>query len=87
MTVTYRLIENCKKNQITGYKSAIKNYKGLESSFDALVFFNDRPDIDISKITTPRNNAIHSGKKIEEAEAQECLKATKRLLDELKRFY
>lgn len=87
MTVTDRLVENCKKNQITGYKSAIKNYKGLESSFDALVFFNDRPDIDISKITTPRNNAIHLGKKIEEAEAQECLKATKRLLDKLKIFY
>lgn len=87
MTVTDRLVENCKKNQITGYKSAIKNYKGLESSFDALVFFNDRPDIDISKITTPRNNAIHLGKKIEEAEAQECLKSTKRLLDKLKIFY
>lgn len=87
MSVTDRLVENCKKNQIIGYKSAIKNYKGLESSFAALVFFNDRPDIDISKITIPRNNAIHSGKKIEEAEAQECLKATKKLLDELKKFY
>lgn len=87
MVVTYRLEENCKKNKITGYKNTIKNYKGLESSFDALVFFNDRPDIDISKITTPRNNAIHSGKKIEEVEAQECLKTTKKLLDKLKKFY
>lgn len=87
MVVTNSMINNCEEKGIQGYMATIKKYNGLESKYDALIFFDDRIQIDVAKISTPRNKAIHSGKKINRDEAKECLSTTKRLLDGYKKFY
>ena len=87
IVVTNRIISNCEKNNIKGYMDTIKKYNGLESKYRILLFFNDKPQLDINKITTPRNKAIHNGKNITEDEARECLKITKKLIDTYIKFY
>lgn len=87
IVVTNRLIEKCIQNNIEGYEDTIEKYNGLKNKMDALVFFNDKPKIDIRKISKPRNTAIHEGKDIDEKEAKECLETTKELLDKFRKFY
>ena len=87
MVVTNRMIDNCEEKGIKGYMDTIKKYNGLQSKYNALIFFDDRISVDITKISKPRNDAIHSGEKISREEAKECLSNTKRLLDRYKKFY
>lgn len=87
MVVTNRMIDNCEEKGIKGYMDTIKKYNGLKSKYNALVFFDDRIQVNITKISKPRDDAIHSGKKISRDDAKECLSTTKKLLDGYKKFY
>lgn len=85
--ITNRIIENCERNCIKGYKHTLRKYNGLESKYGVLIFFDDNPQLDIKKIAKPRNNAIHNGKDISVSDAKECLHITKKLLDKYKKFW
>lgn len=88
MAVSNRIIFNFEKNKIKNYCNIINNdHDGLESKYKKLIYFNDRQKLDITKISKPRNKAIHAGTEISKEEARESLNITKKLLDNFNKFY
>lgn len=88
MAVSNRIEYNLKKIGVKDYKSFLnEDQSGLESKFKKLIYFNDKQNLDISRICTPRNHAIHAGTEVEKNEAKECLHITKLLLDKFNKFY
>lgn len=88
MAVTNRIEDNLEKIGVKDYKNFLnEDHSGLESKFKKLIYFNDKQNLDISRICTPRNRAIHAGVEVEKKEAKECLHITKLLLDNFYKFY
>lgn len=85
LALTNRIKWNFDQKGISDYNSILESntYNGIDSKYKALIFFDDKQNFDITKITKPRR-AIHTGDKITYDNASECIKITKKVLD---KFY